>query len=85
MVMNGPDTEERHKESRAELEAIRERAQKSIALRRYDAVSEDVARFAWDNELDAAPESPEYRTIAHEILKAGLDADGALSSPAGGP
>lgn len=38
MVMNGPDTEERHKESLAELGAIRERVQKSIALRRYDTV-----------------------------------------------
>jgi len=73
MVMNGPDTEERHKESLAELGAIRERVQKSIALRRYDTVSEDVARFTVDNGLDAAPDSPEYRTIAHEILKANLD------------
>lgn len=73
MVMNGPDTEERHKESLAELGAIRERVQKSIALRRYDTVSEDVARFTRDNELDAAPNSPEYRIIAHEILKANLD------------
>jgi len=73
MVMNGPDTEERHKESLAELEGIRERVQRSIALRRYDTVSEDVARFTRDNELGAASNSPEYRIIAHEILKANLD------------
>jgi integrase len=72
-IMNGPDTEERLKESLDELTAIRENIRKNIALRRYDTVVTDVAHFSEANELETPPDSPEYPIIAHELLKANHD------------
>lgn len=73
VIENGPDTPARREASLDELAMIREDVQECLSLHQYDRVRDDVQRLIEENDLEVESDTPEFRRIAHEILKANMD------------
>jgi Phage integrase family. len=73
VIENGPDTPDRRESSLEELAAIRKNVQECLSLHQYDRVKLDALGFVTDNGLEIAEGTPEFRRIAHELLKANID------------